>query len=410
MKLRGAIMAVTCPVAAVLGSSAAWAEPASQTAPLVSADLKDYDTQGLDVGGFRIRSEVEAMLTADDNVYASPAGERSDAVFRLSAGLDARRKVGNFELRAAGRSSIRRMASLTSENAETASTEIGVLWEPSSAQRFNLSGGWFRLVEDRGDPEALNLQSTGPRLTDLLEAQAQYRREGGRIFFAADAAARKYNVLGFSNSERDFTSLLGSLTLGYSIGSRIYGTVTGYINDRNFRLPVTSAGVNQDATTVGGRLGLETKGEGIIQGRAAIGLFRLNPADPTLDSRSGLSADVSMIVRPQKRTAIILDASAGDVATFRLGAVARSDKRVSLSIQQEARHNLYGTLGLVVRESKFLGSGVKERTFGPNLEIEWLVRRGMSLVGFAAYQHRTSDDPAEDFERFRAGVSLRLRY
>ncbi|WP_428630640.1 outer membrane beta-barrel protein [Sphingopyxis sp.] len=386
------------------------AEPVSQTAPLVSADLKDYETPGLDVAGFQLRSEVETMLTADDNVYASSTGKRSDAVFRLSAGLEARRKIGNVELRATGKTSIRRMATLTSENAETASTEIGVFWEPSASHRFNFSGGWSRLVEDRGDPEALNLQSTGPRLTNLLEAQAQYRHEGGRIFVAADTAVRKYDVLGLSNSERDFTSLIGSLTLGYSVSSQVYGTVTGYVNNRNFRLPVTIAGFDQDATTIGGRLGFSTKGEGLVQGRVGIGLFRLNPSDPTLDGRSGLSADVSLIVRPRRRTAITLDISAGDVATFRLGAIARSDKRASLSIQQEARHNLYGTLGFVIRESTFLGSGIKERTIGPNLEIEWLLRRGMSLVGFATYQHRSSDDPIEGFERFRGGISLRFRY
>jgi len=410
LKLSRTLIMVTCPLAGILGSTVAMAEPVSQTAPLVSDNLKDYETRGLDIGGFRIKSEAETMLYADDNVYASPAGKRSDAVFRLSTGLDARRKTGAVELRATAKSSIRRMMSLTSENAETASVDFGMLWEPSAAQRLNLSGGWNRLVEDRGDPEALNLETTGPRLTNLLEAQAQYRREGGRIFFAADAAVRKYDVLGAQNAERDFTSFFGSLGVGHRVGNMLYGTLTGYINRRDFRLPITSAGVDQDATTIGGRLGIATKGEGLIQGRAAVGVFRLNPGDPTLDSRTGLSADVSLILRPQRRTAITLDASAGDVATFRLGAVARSDKRVSLSVQQEARHNLYGTLGFTVRESTFLGTGIKERTIGPNLEIEWLVNRMMSLVGYASYQHRTSDDPDEKFERFRGGVSLRFRY
>ena len=397
-------------LAGALGPTVAWAEPVSETAPLVSADLQDYEPKGLDVGGFRLLPQVELSLLADDNVYASPTGERSDAIFTLTGGIEARRRSGSTQIRALARSGIRRMASITSENAETVDTELGVLWQPSAEQRLEVAGGWHRLVEDRGDPEALDNTTTGPRLTNLLEARARYRREGTRMMFVADAAVRKFDVLGAANAERDFTSLSGAVTVGMRIGPQFYGTATGFVNRRDFRLAFTSAGVDQDATTYGARLGIESRGSGIVEGRAAVGLFRLNPGDPTLASRTGVSADIALIFRPQRRTAITLDASAGDVATFRLGATARNDRRVALSVQQEIRHNLYGTVGITLRESRYVGTATKETSFGPRLETEWLLNRSMSVVGSVQYRRRTSDDPTERFERFRGGVALRLRF
>ena len=148
----------------------------------------------------------------------------------------------------------------------------------------------------------------------------------------------------------------------------------------------------------------------MIEGRAQIGMFRLNPADPLQNNRSGISADISLTVRPQQRTAITISAFSGDVATFRLGAVAREDTNLILGVQQEIRHNFYGSLGLALRRSKFLGSGDVEKTIGPRAEVEWLANKTLSLAAYANFNHRTSNVAIDEFDRFRAGVTVRLRY
>ena len=79
-------------------------------------------------------------------------------------------------------------------------------------------------------------------------------------------------------------------------------------------------------------------------------------------------------------------------------------------MQQEIRHNLYGSLGLAWRRSEFLGSGDVEKTIGPRGEIEWLANKTFSLSAYASFNHRTSNIVLDEFDRFRAGVSARLRY
>jgi hypothetical protein len=399
-----------CPLAGIIAATPAFADPVSKTAPLVSEEIKEFAPEGIDIGGFRLMPEFEYIVYADDNVYAAPTNTRSDAVMTFAGGLEAKRQMGDVNLGLSANSAIRRYMSLGAENSESASAAVKLGWEPRQSQRLNLSAGWTRVVEERGDPESLPPTITGPRLGNIWEAQARFAQEGGRITFSADTAWRKYDFLGTLNDRRDFTSYVGSATVGTAIGSRLYGTATAYVTHRDFRLLATPLGGNQDQTTVGGRLGIATRERGLIEGRAQVGLFRLNPADPAQQNRSGLSADIALTIRPQRRTAITINAFSGDVATFRLGGVAREDTNLILSVQQEIRHNLYGSLGLAWRRSEFLGSGDVEKTIGPRGEIEWLANKTFSLSAYASFNHRTSNIVLDEFDRFRAGVSARLRY
>jgi hypothetical protein len=410
LTLGNRLLLAACPLAGIIGTAPALAESVSKTAPLVSESIEGYAPEGLAVAGFQLRPEFEYIIFADDNVYASPSAERSDAVSTIGGKLEAQRKMGAVDLTFGAKAAVRRFASLTSEDSESASTFIRLGWQPRQTQRLTLLGGWNRAVEERGDPEALQLTSTGPRLTNIWEMQSRYAQESGRMLYTADVAWRKYDVLGPTNAQRDFTSYAGSLTIGRAISSRLYGTLTGFTTFRDFNLPVRSTGLSQSETTIGGRVGVATRERGIIEGRAQIGLFRLNPADPTKKGRSGLSADISLTLRPQRRTAITLDVFSGEIATFKLGAAARADTNIALGVQQEIRHNLYGTLGLAIRRAQYLGTTDVEKTIGPRAEVEWLTSKILSLSAYAAFNHRTSNIVEENFDRFRAGISLRLRY
>ncbi|HNW18466.1 MAG TPA: outer membrane beta-barrel protein [Sphingorhabdus lacus] len=408
MLLRHTLWA-TCTVAGLLSSGAAYADPVSKTAPLVSDQLPEFESKGLDIGGFRLMPDVEYIIYADDNVYAAPTGTQADAAFIITGGLEAKGRVGSIDLTATAKTRIRRYDKLTTENSEGGEVLIGLGWQPKESQKFGLSGGWRRVVEERGDPEALQLTTTGPRLLNIFEAEGKFSHQGGVMLIASDVAWRKYDFLGPVNDRRDFTSQFGSVTLGRSIGSRFYGTATAFITNRDFRLP-TPAGLSQDETTVGGRLGIATKERGIIEGRASIGLFKLNPADPLQKSRTGISTDISMTYRPQQRTAITLNVFSGDVATFRLGAVARADTTAQLSVQQEIRHNLYATAAVSYLRAEFIGSGDLEKAISPRVEVEWLASKRISIAGYVSYTDRTSNIAVENFDRARGGVSFRLRF
>jgi hypothetical protein len=417
LKLSRRLLLATCPLAGLIGAVPALAQPVSKTAPLVSEEIQEYSAEGIDIGGFKLMPEFEYVMYADDNVYAAPDGERSSVVANVLGGLEAKRKLGTVDLSLTAKGGLRRYTALSSENSETGAANVRMSWQPSLTQKLSASAGWTRVVEERGEPEALipvvggpALRDPGPRKLNIFETLAGFSQEGGRTLFKADIAWRKFDFLGPANDRRDFESYTSSLTVGRAVGSRFYGTATAYVTKRDFRLLATPLGGNQDETTLGGRLGIATRERGLIEGRLQIGMFRLNPADPLLKSRSGLSADVSLTLRPQRRTAITLDVFSGDVATFRLGASARTDTNISLGVQQEIRHNLYASLGLSYKKVKFFGTTDVEKAIGPRAEVEWIANNTLSLAAYGSFNHRTSNIAEENFDRFRAGVSVRLRY
>src|SRR3546814_4462414 len=76
---------------------------------------------------------------------------------------------------------------------------------------------------------------------------------------------------------------------------------------------------------------------------------------------------MSYAIRP--RTAITLDAFRGDVATVRTGALARTDTRIGIGVQQEVRHNLLFNAGLSWRQTDYRGtSDQTQRIWGGNVE------------------------------------------
>jgi hypothetical protein len=252
--------------------------------------------------------------------------------------------------------------------------------------------------------------ATSPRKSNILTSDLGYRHLGSRIVLAARAATMRNNALRRIDRERDFTqwSLQGRAGVRASGTYQLFGE--GFISRRNFDVKIDRSGTNRDSQTIGGRAGIEIDPGGFLRGEAAIGLFRFNPDDGSLDSRTGLSASASLTYQPRERLAFTLDAFSGDVATVRSGAQQRTDTRVRFGIQQEIYHNLRWQAGLVYQRTKYIGNSDKERTFGAIAEVEYLINRRVAIALQGRHSNRNSTDPLDEFHRNSIGLELRLQY
>ncbi|MDG5750418.1 outer membrane beta-barrel protein [Qipengyuania sp. XHP0211] len=400
-----AALAAALPLLAIPASLAAQ----TTIAPIIAAGDPEYQIQPITAGPFRLEPQLLAQTYYDSNVLAEEDNEIEDVEFILRPELAASLGNETARLRIEGYVQLSRFTDLTTENSDTYGVSLASLFSPRTGSAFTAGAGFARLAEDRGDPEARELAGPGPRLIDTVFANAGYRKEDGRILLDIDAEVREYDAVAAIDRERDFLSYSSRAVVGYRVGGALYATVGGFVNKRDFRLEGTALEPDRDAVTYGGRLGVRWIGEGPVRGSAAVGLFRFDPQDARLDARTGLSIAASVSALPTRRIAVVLDGFRGDVATFRQGASARTDTRVALTVQQEIRHNLFARYGASWRESTFVGSGVSEETFGPNVAVEYLFNRNLSLIADATYRKRSSDDPFDDFERFRAGLTLRMR-
>tara|TARA_A100001391_G_scaffold188957_2_gene159993 strand:+ start:73021 stop:74259 length:1239 start_codon:yes stop_codon:yes gene_type:complete len=396
-------------VSVLFSSTSVFAQ--STIARVVEGDDPEYKVDPIKVGSVDISPQVLAGATYDNNVYARPDGSKTDDVaFIVRPELVAR--VGDqslrFQLESYGE--FTRYADLANENSNTYGVIGGVTYGPDTSNQFHVDAGYARQKENRGDPEARDIVGVGPRLFDHTFANVDYRRVGGRTLFSVEASYSNLDATSPLDDDRDFKTYVGRATVGYRVSGPIFATMTGYVNVRDFRLEATPTTPDRDATTYGAQVGVSFVDSERFRGRAGVGFFRFDPQDPSLEGRTGLSANVSLTYLPTRRTAIIVDVFNGDVATSRRGAGSRTDTRASVTGQVQMRHNLYGRAGVSYMRNKFIGSGIEERTLGANMALEFLAGRGLSFIAEVRASDRQSDDPTQEFDRVRTSLSARLRF
>ena len=396
--------------ASSLVPSVALAQSIDSTAPMLDVEDVFGLPEPVTVGPFQVIASGEAGVHYDSNVYAEETDPVDDFVLVARPRLEARTGDARTRLAVQANAEYRKYFDQSSEDAISAFVGSTLTSEVSASDVVSASASWRRAVEDRGDPEARDIQSIGPRKINLFTGELGWAHQGPRVSLGLRGEASKIDYLSALDAERDLTLMSARASAGYRVGANSRLIVVGFVNQRNFDQQFDDNGINRDASTYGARAGLRFGEQGILRGEATLGVFRFDPSDPTLKSYTGLSADASLAYLPTRRLAFTLDAFRGDSATVRAGARARTDTTIRAGVQAEARHNLRLEASVFYRESEFRGIGTTEETVGVRAAAEYRINRIMSVVPSVTYADRTSDIPGEDFERFRGGVELRVRF
>ena len=403
------LLATLC--AGTLGGFAA-APAAAQSAVddvgLLNPLVREYRPVGVHVGAITVYPSLDAGIQHDTNIYAEADNEKDDQILYLVPRFTADSGEGIWRFRGLGQLNVRRFLQYESENSTAGVLEGDVRFNPTVGQAFRAAASFRRVIEDRGDPEANDNVSNGPRRINVYRGDLGYRRETGVWAFGINGIAQKSDNLASRDVYRDLTSLAGQASIGRRVGGLTYATVTTFLNRRIFDKKFDPSGLQRDATTFGIRGGVQINSGGIFEGGASVGVFRFNGDDPSVKDYTGLSIASDLIYRPSERTAFLLDAFRGDVASFRGGAVSRTDTTLRLALQQEIRHNFFGRGGVFVRQSKFRGLGNKETTYGVSGELEYLLTRYISVAGGGRYSTRNADIKDDEFDRFRGNIELRF--
>lgn len=352
---------------------------------------------------------VDTRLEYDSNIYAQASDEKDDFKLLVNPYVALVRSGGTLQLSARAVGNFRRYFQYDRENAEAGEVAAGATWTPSAADKVTAEASWSRVVEDRGEPEARVATLIGPRKLNVLNGDLSYTRQGARFGVMVRGTASRSRYLSDLDDDRELDNygVLGRVLVRAT--PLINGFVEGFVSKRDYRItPVGSP--DRDSSTYGGRVGVAVDPGGTVRGEAAVGLYRFDPKDSSIEARTRLSAQVSMTYSPQTRTAITLDGFIGNVATYRIGVQSREDMRFRLGVQQEIRHNLRGEVGLVYRRSQFFGAGDVQKIYGVTGELEYSLNRRIAIAADVRYAKRASSNPFDEFERIRAGLVLRLHY
>ncbi|MBK5265392.1 MAG: outer membrane beta-barrel protein [Alphaproteobacteria bacterium] len=371
---------------------------------------KGYEPRTIQMGALVLRPELDVDGEYDSNIYAAQSNKVDDFILIAAPRLDFNLDHDTLQFGAETFATFRRYADRTSEDSTTFGGKAHLTLKPTAMSSLAGGIGLVRAMEDRGDPEARILTGIGPRRFNDFSGELSYRITGARLGVQASGEVHKFNYLSALDDERDHTSYRGALRGVYRMSALMSLFMQGYVNRRAFRLATDNEGIGRNATTYGGSLGVQIDPGGKLRGEANAGVFRFDPDDTILKPYTGIQFGANLSYALTPRSAITFSAFRGDVATVRNGATARTDTRLVLGLDQEVRHNLLYKMAVSWRETNFRGTSEQQRVWGGNAELEYLFNRHVSLAASGRYAHRNSNVPGQDYERFRAGLVLRLKY
>ena len=377
------------------------------------ADLprKGYEPRTIRVGAVVIQPSVDAALTYDDNIFASPNGIVGDEIIALSPRIDVRRQGVDLDFSAEVHADLIRYNANSKENVNLFGGVLETRARLSKRHSLNASMSFDRGFERRSDPEATVNRALPPTLTNISTVNVKYRADGARFGAVVDVLASQLDYLSRQEDDRDLRTYRLSVRALLNFDRRIALFIEPYVNRRDARRRLDRNGLDQDSTTTGLLGGVSFDIGDKLQGDAGIGVFRAQPEAAPLRAYSGLAANGRIVWRPRRRTAIVIAGFRGDVATVRAGALGRIDTRLTISIEQEARHNLllHGSVG--VHNVHYRGTLNRDQRFvNAEIEARYLVNRHLSFSLAAAHTRRSADDPGERFRRWRTTFAARLVY
>ena len=370
-----------------------------------------FESRTIRLGGTIIAPTLDLGVAYNDNIAATRSGRIDDAIFTIRPRIDIEHRGATLDLIGNVHAGIIRFAENTRENVDTFGAKLDLTKRAGGGHSLNAEGTYDRSFERRSDPEADFDRLRRPALINFTTGELRYGYRGARIGATAMFSVASIDYLPSADADRDLTTYRGSVRGLYSIGSGTAVFVEGFVTRRDNRLRLDRSGFDRDATTTGGLAGLEFSLSGKLDGDLGVGVFHADPDDRRLRGFTGLGASGRLAWHPRERTDVTFDVFRGDVASVRIGATGRVDTRASVSIDQEARHNLllHGAIGL--RNIHYRGTIDRDQRYlTGEVEARYLLRRHVWLIVGSNYVHRGADFVDDRFHYWQTNLGIRLAY
>lgn len=372
----------------------------------------DYDYDGVDIGSFKLKAEVDVRVDHNSNIFLTSANEETDFRVHIDPSVTVIKEIGSGAITAEAHVGLRRHFNVIRENSTTYGASINYRVSGVKSESFDATIGAGRNIERRADPETRAGPTDLPRKINAFLAEAIYSRASGRIRITTGIGTEKYNQLAAADDDRDMTIYRASVAVGYKFSSSLDLFTQIYVNRRDFRLKQDFGGVDRDQNTYGIIFGVQRDIGGRLHGKMGVGVFQTDPAQVTiLPPQTGLRLDGEVTWIPRDRTAFNFRISRGDVATVRSGASTRVDTVARFIIDQEVRHNLLAQLSFAYVSLRYLGESRGNLTNkGSTLRVEYLLDRRTSFFTSAEYEQRSARDPIDKYKEatFTLGITRRF--
>lgn len=385
----------------------------SQPRPSSPLDLPrpGYEPRPILIGKTAVRIQLDMSALYDTNVYATSKNPVDDLVAVARPRIEIDHNSTTVQVHGDAYGQVRQYMSVGRESSTSFGAGASVSVVPGSKQTVMFATRYDRAIESRTDPETRRDTNEPPRKIDILGSDLSYSLRGAQIGLNLNGGYQQFFYRDVRERDRNLRIYRGSASVAWKPSAPISIFIEGFATRRDFITSFDVNGINRDATTFGALAGVSRDVSSKLRGRIGVGVFRFDPDDATLQGFTGFAANGELTWSPRPRTAVTGRIQRGDVATVRSGATNRTDTLISLSIDQEVRHNFLLQGEALWLKTEYRGSLARDQnTLQLRGEARYLVNRVLAPFIAVGFARRGADLVTDRFTRATVELGVRIRY
>jgi len=408
-------------IAASLASVPAYAQDDVQNQSVLERDRPEYEGDGLRVGSFIVRPELNTGASYNDNILADDVDTISDGIFEVRPEVLVRLDQPVIDLRLRAGADFERFADNSSENSDAYfATLRGIIGRgrPTQAQ--------FR-VTYRSDNESRRsldaADSVATRLgRDSIEGFAEVRQDLGALDALVSGRVRRLTygsalddggtLIDFSFRDQTIYQVTGGGEYAVTPNDLIIARATYDKREQDVRPgdPLFNlAGFDQ--TSEGYRLeaGYGRQVSELLYLRVFVGYLEQNFDDTRVQDISGLSinSDVFWNVTPLTSVRVAASRTIDEVVAPDLAGNLRT--QFSAQVDHELKRNFIVSASARYADISPRGTGIASDEFEANLTGRLFVSRLVTVNGGFSHFQRNSANANQRFDENVFFVGLRFR-
>jgi hypothetical protein len=375
----------------------------------------EYDPVGIAYGPLIIRPTLRLDTMFDDNILGSGRRRESDVIFATGAGVDARTRWSNHELRLTGGIEDRRYLEFDTENATDWRIAGSGRLDITRFQTLDARLSAARIFVPRDDAE--DFGTVEPVAVDERSAALGYSVRENRLGLRLLGQAQTLRfddseivsdttgqVIPFAQNFRNRNFYLGSAGLTYEIAPLRNAVVIARANRRDYTSEPANAGrvggpLARSSTGYEVLAGLDSDVSGIFAFRVLVGWLQQFYEDDRLPNPSAPTLDVSLSWNPTTLTSLRVGADRQVTESIRVNNSAILRTNLFATVDHELARNVLLNAGLAYRIEDYEGISRIDRTLTATLGATWLVNRNLRVGGFYTRQEADRSAGSPDYDR-----------
>ncbi|WP_342643513.1 outer membrane beta-barrel protein [Rhodoligotrophos ferricapiens] len=391
----------------------------AQTGPVMAADVsstKAYEPTGITFGSFILQPSLEIGGVYTDNVRESRTDRKSDVGLRLRPLVDLRSDWNRHALNVHAESEHVLYAKESRQNIDNA--DIGASYRLDMHRDFSALFEARYTLQQEGLAQAdIPVNAIDPRKDEIYRIRAGLTYDGGRFAITARGGTswHRFGDVRLSdgsvqrNKDLNYTAPIAELRLKYQDAPIITPYVEAAYVPRIYDRPDEFLGVKRSSDGARFAIGAEFAPDPIWTGMAALTYEIRDYRHLAMKVVEGVGFDANVIWRPQKITAVTLDAGSSIGETNVTGATATRNYTVGLRLDHAFRYNFLGALMARYTLEDYIGIDLKEETWTTGFDLTYLLSPQLALIGSYRFIDYSLTGRTRDYDENRIMVGVRLQ-